>query len=154
MFRCKSKIEHNTTSLYNNNCEFEHPVLQRKNIFFHLFEADTQWCQLQMYEKCQQDAEGICIVIRPHRCEGESCSSQPNVLTSAEISPSHRTQRCSGLCIFSYDLLELNGKIKLSNEAYWRECEMGLSHHMYRGESHQHECKNGGLTDKALNYII
>ena len=35
-----------------------------------------------------------------------------------------------------------NGKIKLSSEAYRRECEMGWSHHTSRSESQQHECRN------------
>ena len=77
--------------------------------------------------------QSICI---RHRWEGEMGSSQHkslhqarafrrvlDVVTSAEISPSHRTQRCS--MHFLVRISIWNGKIKLNSEAYWRECEMG-----------------------------
>ena len=62
------------------------------------------------------------------------------VVTSAEISPSRRTQRC---CMYLLVRISIwNCKIKQSSEAFWRECEMGWSHHTSRRENQQHEYEN------------
>ena len=84
----------------------------------------------------------ICI---RHRLEGEMCSSQHKsphqarafmrglyVVTSAKMSPSRRTQRCS--MYFLVRISVWNGNDKLRSEAFWRDCEMGWSHHTSRSE--------------------
>ena len=84
---------------------------------------------------CVCGCEIICI---RHPWEGEMGSSQHkalhpprafrrglDVVTSAEINPSRRTRRCS--MYFLVRISIWSGKIRLSSEAFYRECEMGWS---------------------------
>ena len=62
-----------------------------------------------------------------------------DVMTSAEISTSRRTQRC---CMyFPIKISIWNVKIKLISLSHRRECDMGWSHHTSLSESQQHECE-------------
>ena len=52
-----------------------------------------------------------------------------DVVTCAEIRLYRRTNRC---CMYFLVWISIwNGKIKLSSEAYRRECELGWSHHRH-----------------------
>ena len=102
------------------------------------------------------------IICLRHCWEGEMGSSQhksphqawafkrgldvvtSDVVTSDEISPSRRTN--DAVCII------WNGKIKLSREAYRRECDMGWSHHTSRSESQQLECEKS--PSQTLSYTL
>ena len=70
------------------------------------------------------------------------------VTCACEISLSRRTQWCHMFLLVRISIS--NGKIKLTNEAYGRECDMGWSHHTSRSESQQHECEKWAINSQTL----